>query len=116
MTAKQFRLAIVFPADVGERPSVKLADTRFARVAAAIGDLGVEVEGAPYADEAAADVRAQLLRVDGVLAWYNSTEHGRDRSTLNTMLSDIAKTGVFVSAHPDVIRKMGTKEVLVRRH
>lgn len=114
MTPNQYRIAIVFPADIGERPPVKLADTRFARVAAAISDLGIEVESAPYTDEAVADVRAQLLRVDGVLVWTNPIEHGRDRSVLNAMLSDIAEAGVFVSAHPEVIRKMGTKEVLVR--
>src|SRR6185295_13809773 len=31
---------------------------------------------------------------------------------LDAMLREVAKTGVFVSAHPDVILKLGTKEVL----
>ena len=39
---------------------------------------------------------------------------GRDRSVLNAMLADVASSGVFVSAHPEVIGKMGTKEVLYR--
>jgi hypothetical protein len=114
MPGKQHRLAIVFPADAGERLSTKLEQSRFARVATAIGSLGVEVEGAPYADEAVEQVRAQLLRVDGVLVWVNPIQAGRDRSILNAMLAEVAATGVFVSAHPELIHKMGTKEVLYR--
>ena len=30
------------------------------------------------------------------------------------MLSEVAATGVFVSAHPDIILKLGTKEILYR--
>ena len=114
MTKKQYRLAIVFPAAAGGRQTTRLEQSRFARIAAAIAALGVVVEGAPYADEAVEQVRAQLLRVDGVLVWVNPIESGHDRSVLNAMLADIAAAGVFVSAHPEVIQKMGTKEVLYR--
>ena len=54
------------------------------------------------------------MRVDGVLIWVNPIEGRRDRSVLDTMLRDVANAGVFVSAHPDVILKLGTKEVLYR--
>jgi hypothetical protein len=57
-------------------------------------------------------VRHQLNQVDGVLMWVNPNEGGRNRSILDAMLRDIASNGVFVSTHPDVILKMGTKEVL----
>jgi hypothetical protein len=111
---KKYRLAIVFPAATRERQSTKLEQSRFARIATEIAALGIIVEGAPYDDEAVEQVRAQLLRVDGVLVWVNPIEGGQDRSVLNAMLADIAAAGVFVSAHPDVIEKMGTKEVLFR--
>src|SRR3546814_6092987 len=39
---------------------------------------------------------------------------GRDRSILNGLLEEVAEAGVLVSAHPNAIRKMGTKEVLYR--
>ena len=40
-----------------------------------------------------------------------------DESVLDAMLRDVAAKGVWVSAHPDVILKMGAKEVLYRtRH
>jgi hypothetical protein len=44
----------------------------------------------------------------------NPIEHGRDRTVLDALLAEVAGWGTFVSAHPDTIRKMGTKEVLVR--
>ena len=109
-----YRVAIVFPASAISGQSARIEDTRFAGVAAALRDVGVEAEAAPYADEAAERVRAQLLRADGVLVWVNPIEQGRDRSVLDALLEDVAAAGVFVSAHPETIRKMGTKEVLYR--
>jgi hypothetical protein len=54
------------------------------------------------------------MEVDGVLVWVNPIEGGRDRTVLDAMLREVAASGVFVSAHPDVILKLGTKEVLYR--
>src|SRR5262245_59832038 len=48
------------------------------------------------------------MRVDGVLVWINPIVDGRDRMDLNKVLADVAASGVFVSAHPDVIAKMGS--------
>jgi hypothetical protein len=48
------------------------------------------------------------------MVWVNPLDDGRDRSRLDPMLRDVARAGVWVSAHPDVILKMGTKEVLFR--
>jgi hypothetical protein len=67
-----------------------------------------------YADEIVDDVRKQLLELDGVLVWVNPVQDGQDRSRLDPLLRDVAAQGVWVSTHPDVILKMGTKEVLVR--
>jgi hypothetical protein len=114
MASMQYRVAALFPAEATARRSVRIEDTRFAGVAAALRGAGIEVEGAPYADEAVEDVRTQLRGVDGVLVWVNPIEQGRDRSVLDALLEDVAAEGVFVSAHPEVIRKMGTKEVLYR--
>ena len=108
------RVAIVFPADTSERVSTNIDESRFAEVAKALRAAGMDVVGAPYADKLIADVRAQLLGVDGILVWINPIQGGCDRSLLNAMLRDVASTGVFVSAHPEAIDKMGTKEVLYR--
>jgi hypothetical protein len=82
-------------------------------VFAAFSELGVEAEGVVYSDDEVDAVREQLLQLDGVLVWVNPIEKGLDRSRLNPLLSEVADAGVFVSAHPDVISRMGTKEVLV---
>ncbi|GGI32765.1 hypothetical protein GCM10010987_71050 [Bradyrhizobium guangdongense] len=52
--------------------------------------------------------------MDGVLVWVNPIQDGRNRAGLDALLRDVAAQGVWVSAHPDVILKMGTKEVLYR--
>ena len=70
-------------------------------------------ENVVFAEEAVDDVRRRLLALDGVLVWVDPIVDGRDRSVLDALLRDVASQGVWVSAHPDVILKMGTKDVLV---
>jgi hypothetical protein len=80
---------------------------------AVFAGLGVLAEPVVYSDSTEEAVREHLLALDGVLVWVNPIEQGLDRSRLDPLLRDVAATGVFVSAHPDVILRMGTKEVLV---
>jgi hypothetical protein len=82
-------------------------------VFAAFGGLGVHAEPVVYSDDAVDALRDRLLALNGVLVWVNPIEQGRDRAKLDRLLQDVANSGVFVSAHPVVIQKMGTKEVLV---
>ena len=109
-----YRVAILHPTEAALRQSTGIENTRLARIAESLRGAGIEVEGAPYADDAVDEVRAQLLRTNGVLVWVNPIEAGRDRSILNGLLEEVAGAGVLVSAHPAVIQKMGTKEVLYR--
>src|SRR3954454_1283628 len=81
-------------------------------VFAALAELGADAKAVVYSDDAVEPVRAQLLELDGVLVWVNPVQDGLDRSLLDPLLRDVADDGVFVSAHPDVILKMGTKQVL----
>jgi hypothetical protein len=98
------------PVDAG----TSVADTcKLRGVFNAFAAAGVDAEPVVYTDETVAEVRQQLLDMDGVLVWVNPIEHGRDRSQLDPLLGEVAAAGVFVSAHPDVILKMGTKDVLV---
>jgi hypothetical protein len=80
---------------------------------ATFAELGVAAEPVIYSDESVETVRWQLLDLDGVLVWVNPIEHGLDRSQLDPLLREVARAGVWVSAHPDVILRMGTKEVLI---
>jgi hypothetical protein len=54
------------------------------------------------------------MKFDGVLVWVNPIDEGRTRNVLDGILRDVAARGPWVSAHPDVILKMGVKEVLFR--
>jgi len=110
-TAHLGRVAILWRGDEAARRSASAETGRFASVFAALADLGVDAKPAVYEDDVLDDVRAQLVTVDGVLVWVNPIHEGRNRATLDALLREIAARGVWVSAHPDVILKMGTKEV-----
>ncbi len=114
MQTAQYNVAILWAGDHAARRTLKLEETRLARIAAALSDVGIAAQAAVYGDDFADEVREQLLAVDGVLVWVDPIVNNRDRSVLDALLRDVAGAGVFVSAHPDVIAKMGTKEVLYR--
>ena len=88
------------------------AASKLRGVFTAFAELGARAEPVVYDDGCVDTVRAQLLALDGVLVWVNPIEHGLDRSLLDPLLREAAAAGVFVSAHPDVILRMGTKQVL----
>ena len=96
------------------RHSVTPEISRFKAVFAALADVGVDAEPVVYEDDVLDAVRAQLATLDGVLVWVNPIHEGRNRANLDALLREVAARGVWVSAHPDVILKMGTKEVLHR--
>jgi len=108
------RVAIVYPGDRETRDRATPENNRLATVFRALAERGVHAEPAVYHDGFREEVRRQLLRVDVVLVWMNPIQDGRDRTVLDALLREIAAAGVFVSSHPDIILKMGTKEVVYR--
>ncbi len=111
------RIAVLWRGDRDARHAATPLNNRYHRVFEELAALGIEAEPAVYADEFADEVRNQLLAVDGVLVWVDPIHEGQTRTVLDAMLRDVASRGPWVSAHPDVILKMGTKEVLYRtRH
>jgi hypothetical protein len=66
----------------------------------------------PFGDDRVTEARQQLSELDGLLAWVNPIQDGANREQVDELLGEAAAHGIFVSAHPDVIQKMGTKEVL----
>src|SRR6187455_3066420 len=112
--ARLGRVALLWRGDEVERRRAAPETSRFKAVFAALADAGVDAEPAVYEDDVLDAVRAQLARLDGVLVWVNPIHEGRNRANLDALLREVASRGVWVSAHPDVILKMGTKEVLHR--
>jgi hypothetical protein len=86
---------------------------RFEGVIEVLSAKGLSVAVIHFAEESIEDARTELLKQDCVLVWVDPISGGRDRSQLDPLLREIAAKGVWVSTHPDVIMKMGTKDVLV---
>jgi hypothetical protein len=87
---------------------------RFRPLIAMLGEAGVEVSSHVYFDADVDAARERLAAADGAMVWINPLQDGQDRATVDALLRDAAASGAWVSAHPDTILKMGTKEVLYR--
>lgn len=106
-------IALLYPGDRAARMRSDPGESRFAALFGAFAKAGVAAQPAIYNDDFADEVAAQLRDVDGVLVWCNPVEAGRRRDRLDAMLCSLAEAGIFVSTHPDVIQKLGTKDVLL---
>ena len=95
-------------------PAPTPAQTRFRRIFEAFADREVRAEPVVYDDAVADRLGARMLELDAVLVWVDPIVRGQDRRVLDALLRDVAASGVVVSAHPDVIDAMGTKEILYR--
>src|SRR6516164_1093194 len=109
-----YRIAILWRGDRDARGAATPQNNRYHRIFEELAALGINVEPAVYNEEFADEVREQLLAVDGVLVWVDPLSRGKNRRALDTLMLDVAACGPWVSAHPDVILKMGVKEVLHR--
>jgi hypothetical protein len=107
------RVALLWRGDPHAPPPAP-EHTRLHLIFSALAEVGLVGVPVVYADDAIDEVRAQLLACAGVLVWVDPLSDGKDRSRLDPLLREVAEKGVWVSAHPDVILKMGTKEVLYR--
>src|SRR5438477_6163383 len=110
-------VAILWRGTAAMRRQATPQNRRFVRVFEALAASGIEARPAVYDESFADAVRDQLLSVDGVLVWVDPIHQGKTRAELDPLLREIALRGPWVSAHPDVILKMGVKDVLYRtRH
>ena len=111
------KVAVVWRGDRATRQAATPQNNRYHRVFEELAGNGIHAEPAVFDEAFADEVSDQLLGVDGVLVWVNPLDAGKTRAVLDPLLRDVAARGPWVSAHPDVILKMGTKEVLHRtRH
>jgi hypothetical protein len=89
-----------------------LADDKYKALADSLLKSGFNVESVLYNDSKANELEKDLLRFNAVLVWVNPIEQGFNRSRLDNLLINIAQNGIFVSTHPEIILKIGTKKVL----
>ncbi|MGY4625890.1 Cj0069 family protein [Bradyrhizobium sp. USDA 4486] len=110
-------IAILSRGDAAARRDATAQNSRFVHVFEALAALGIDAHPVIYDETFADAVRDQLLAASGVLVWVDPIHQGKTRADLDILLRDVAARGPWVSAHPDVILKMGVKEVLYRtRH
>lgn len=107
------RIALLYPGDRAARDRADPAASRFAALFEAFAAAGVAAEPAVWHDDFAEEVAAQLRTVQAVLVWCNPIEAGRRRDRLDAVLRAAAHAGVHVSAHPDAVLRLGTKDVLL---
>lgn len=108
------RVAIVWRGLPSDGPPPHLAETRFAAVAAALDAVGLAAEPCLYDEASEQAFAAQLSGAAAAMVFVNPLQDGRRRQGLDRRLREAASAGVLVSAHPDVIDKLGVKSVLWR--
>jgi hypothetical protein len=111
---KPYKVAILWRGDAAKRAAATPQNNRYHRIFEELETHGIHAEPAVFAEDLVDEVEKQLMTVDGVLVWVNPLDDGLTREKLDPMLREVASKGPWVSAHPDVILKMGVKEVLYR--
>ncbi len=109
---RQLPVTLLFPGDRAARDAADPAASRFAPPFEALADAGVAALPAVHHDDFAPEVETQLPDVRAVLVWHDPIEGGRTRRVLDAQLQRVAAQGVFVSAQPDTVLRLGTKDVL----
>ena len=90
-------------------------DDNYKGLAEALTESGFNVESVLYHHSKAKQLEIDLERFAAVLSWVNPRERlefGPDNLNLDDILLSLSSKGVFVSTHPDIILKIGTKKVL----
>ena len=109
-----YKIAIVWRGDREARRDATPQNNRFHRIFEELAAVGIDAEPAVYDEEFADEVREQLLASTACSSGsIRSIKARRGRRSI-ALLRDVAARGPWVSAHPDVILKMGVKEVLYR--
>lgn len=104
-------IALMIYGDSGSTRNA-ISDDKYQLLATALSEAVFGVESVLYNDSKANELPEQLSRFQAVLVWVNPIEQGHDRRKLDAMLLKLADKPCLVSAHPEVILKIGTKQVL----
>jgi hypothetical protein len=111
VTNRVKRVAVVWRHSPDD-PDPELSQSRFAKVFGALDAVGLTPVPVAFSEQEPDRARTALLGAQAALVWVDPIMDGVNRRTLDSVLREVAAHGVLVSAHPDVILKLGTKEVL----
>ena len=107
------KVAVIYHGDAERRRLAAPETSKVPSIFPALAEVGLTGVPVVYHDEVRDAVREQLLGMQAVLVWVNPIEQGCDRTHLDQLLREVAAAGLYVSTHPDIILKLGTKQVLV---
>jgi len=91
-----------------------LTEEKYSKLAAYFAEQNFNVKSVCYHDSIAEILENELANYAATLVWVNPIEQQSDRTRLDALLKRLAAEGCFVSAHPDAILKIGTKEILYK--
>ena len=112
--AREPKVAVVWRGDREARETARPETSRLRAIFEALEAHGMSAQPCVYSEEWEDETRASLLGMDAALVWVDPISAGRRRHGLDALLRETATAGVLVSAHPDIIDKMGVKAVLHR--
>ncbi|MFI5406687.1 MAG: Cj0069 family protein [Nitrososphaerales archaeon] len=110
---KSAEIAILIFGDANSNRNA-LTEEKYKDLATAFSSNGFNVNSVLYHDDSIEKLKFELPEFDAVLVWVNPIEQGMNRMKLDSLLVEIADKGCFVSAHPEIILKMGAKDVLYK--
>jgi hypothetical protein len=91
-----------------------LEEEKYNKLGLFFRENGSDIRSVLYNDGIADQLYHDLKKYDAILVWVNPIEQGNNRNKLDALLRKLSEGGCFVSAHPDVILKIGTKDVLYK--
>ena len=91
-----------------------LTEEKYKKLVEHLIERGFDVDSVLYNDTISDKLAKDLPRYNVILVWVNPIEQQGDRKILDALLTNLSAQGCFVSAHPDTILKMGTKEILYK--
>jgi len=91
-----------------------LTEEKYKKLAVHFIEKGFAVDSILYHNSISDQLEKELLKYNAILVWVNPIEQGSDRKILDSLLMKLSDQGCFVSAHPDTILKIGTKELLYK--
>jgi len=106
------KIAVIWRGDWRSPATPTRYEQRLRPVMEALRAAHFKPEAIVFFEEQAETVREALRGCAGALVWINPLADGRDRRVVDGLLREAAAHGTWVSAHPDVIAKMGAKDVL----
>ncbi|MFN0212966.1 MAG: Cj0069 family protein [Saprospiraceae bacterium] len=110
---KKYSIALLVFGESGSNRNA-LTEEKYKGLASAFAAKGFQVDSVLYNDLIADRLAKTMLIYDAILVWVNPIEQGNDRKKLDALLIELSNKGCIVSAHPEVILKIGTKDILYK--